>query len=699
MCKQNIIDFKRRINNMVEKSKPNRLIDEKSPYLLQHAYNPVDWYPWGTEAFEKAKKENKPVFVSIGYSTCHWCHVMEKESFEDEEVAQLLNERFVSIKVDREERPDLDSIYMSVCQVMTGQGGWPLNVFLTPDQVPFYAGTYFPKHSRYGRPGIIDVVTQLYDTYQNEPHKIKITGERIKDAIMPVKQETSNEKLTMAAINAAVQQFKRVFDEQYGGFGSAPKFPTPNNLMFLLRYYHMTKDQESLNMVVKTLEGLSRGGIYDHIGYGFSRYSTDELYLVPHFEKMLYDNAMLLMAYTEAFQVTGENSHKEISEQIIHYVLRDMRSSEGGFYSAEDADSEGVEGKFYIWDYFEIFDHLDEDLAELFCAVYDITPEGNFEGENIPNLIREPIDSFAAHNDLDESEVRKQLEEARKILFEVREKRIHPHKDDKILTAWNGLMIAALAKAGRVYQHQEALDAAKDAIQFIEQNLIKEGRVMVRYREGEVKQEGFIDDYSYLLWAYIELYESTFDVSYLEKAKTLTNQMIELFWDKENGGFFFYGEDNEELLIRPKEIYDGALPSGNSVATLQILRLARLTGEYSLEEKVERVFNVFGDDVIHYPMGHTYMLMAYITTQMKMKEVIVLGSTDSENKVVANLQKEFHPQLTYLVNEEPASFTDIADFAADYSIVDHQTTYYICENFICHRPVTDENEAIELLND
>ncbi|QFK71402.1 thioredoxin domain-containing protein [Pradoshia sp. D12] len=683
---------------MNEKASPNRLINEKSPYLLQHAYNPVDWFPWGKEAFEKAKQENKPVFVSIGYSTCHWCHVMERESFEDEEVASVINERFVSIKVDREERPDLDSIYMSVCQVMTGQGGWPLNVFLTPDQVPFYAGTYFPKHSRYGRPGIIDVITQLHDTYINEPHKIEMTGERIKDAIMPPKQETSSEKLTMTAINAAVQQFKRVFDEQYGGFGSAPKFPTPHNLMFLLRYFHMTKDQEALNMVLKTLEGLSRGGIYDHIGYGFSRYSTDELYLVPHFEKMLYDNAMLLMAYTEAYQVTGENSHQVISEQIIEYVLRDMRHPDGGFYSAEDADSEGVEGKFYIWDYFEIFDHLDEDVAELYCAVYDITPEGNFEGENIPNLIREPIDSFAAHNDLDAAEVRKQLEEARKVLFNVREERVHPHKDDKILTAWNGLMIAALAKAGRVYNHQEALVAAKSAIQFIEQNLIVDGRVMVRYRDGEVKQEGFIDDYAYLLWAYIELYETTFDLSYLKKAKTLTHQMIELFWDGENGGFYFYGEDNEELLIRPKDVYDGALPSGNSVATLQMLRLARLTGEFSLEDKVQNVFDAFGDDVIHYPMGHTYMLMAYMTTQMKMKEVVVLGSTDSENNVITHLHKEFHPNLTYLANEDSSLFTGVADFAAGYSKVNDQETYYVCENFVCYKPLTSENEAIELIN-
>lgn len=683
---------------MGEKSKPNRLINEKSPYLLQHAHNPVDWYPWGEEAFAKAKQENKPVFVSIGYSTCHWCHVMEKESFEDEEVAALLNERFVSIKVDREERPDLDSIYMTVCQLMTGQGGWPLNVFLTPEQIPFYAGTYFPKHSRYGRPGMIDVVTQLYDTYIKEPHKIKITGEKIKDAIHPTERGGNKEPLTMVVIDSAYKQFKQAFDSQYGGFGTAPKFPTPHNLMFLLRYYRLSGDKDALNMVLKTLDGLGRGGIYDHIGFGFARYSTDELYLVPHFEKMLYDNATLMMAFTEAYQVTHFDHFKETVEQIITYLLRDMRDPEGGFYSAEDADSEGVEGKFYIWDYYEIIDILGEELGELYCAVYDITPDGNFEGENIPNLIREPIDSFCAHNGLNPEETRLQLEKARETLFNVRETRVHPHKDDKILTAWNGLIIAALAKAYRIFDHDEALKAAKDAIRFIEDQLIINGRLMVRYRDGEVKQEGFIDDYAYLTWAYLELYEATFDLAYLEKAKTLASQMMELFWDDEEGGFFFYGTDNEELLIRPKEAYDGALPSGNSVAALQLLRLSRLTGEYSLEEKVQQTFEAFSDEVIHYPMGHTYMLMAYLTTQMRMKEVIVIEGNTSPSEFIQQLQKGFYPEVTYLMSKDTTKLAKIAPFTSDYKKVEEETTYYICENFVCHKPVIDLEEAVKLLD-
>ena len=680
---------------MNEKAKPNRLIHEKSPYMLQHAHNPVDWYPWGEEAFEKAKRENKPVFVSIGYSTCHWCHVMERESFEDKEIAALLNERFVSIKVDREERPDIDSIYMNVCQVMTGQGGWPLNVFLTPEQVPFYAGTYFPKHSRYGLPGMKDVVLQLYDVYLNDPEKIAHTGERLSQALQSPQAE-DHEALTLVTIDAAVKQFKSMFDEQYGGFGAAPKFPTPHNLMFLLRYYHFSKDEKALQMVEKTLDGLWRGGIYDHVGFGFSRYSTDELYLIPHFEKMLYDNAMLLMAYTEAYQVTKDESYKETAEQIMTYVLRDMRHPDGGFYSAEDADSEGIEGKFYVWDYEDVLDILGEELGDLYCAVYDITPEGNFEGASIPNLIREPIDSFAAHNDLNADDVKRDLEQARQKLFAVREERVHPHKDDKILTAWNGLMIAALAKAGRALNNQDAIEAAKDAIHFIEKQLIINNRVMVRYREGEVKQEGFIDDYAYLAWGYLELYEATVHTTYLERAKNLAADMIDLFWDDEQGGFYFYGTDNEELLIRPKEYYDGALPSGNSVAALQLVRLARLTGDYKLEEKVEELFKVSGAEASHYPMGHTYMLMAYLTTQMKMKEAIVFGKDYQEDRFLAYLQQAFHPEVTYLAGTDASELLKVAPFTEDYRVIGNQT-YYICENFVCHAPETDPEKAIEQL--
>ena len=598
---------------MTTNKKPNRLIDEKSPYLLQHAYNPVDWYPWGDEAFEKAKAENKPVFVSIGYSTCHWCHVMERESFEDGEVAKLLNENFISIKVDREERPDIDSIYMSVCQVMTGHGGWPLNVFLTPDQIPFYVGTYFPKHARMGMPGMMDVVSQLADIYRNEPEKIAGTGKRIVDAIQPKKQLGVQLGLPDKIIESCFRQMSQMFDPQYGGFGEAPKFPTPHHLTFLLRYYRHTGDEQALEMVEKTLFGLASGGIYDHIGFGFSRYSTDEEYLVPHFEKMLYDNAMLAIAYTEVYQITGNEMYKRIADEIFTYVMRDMKDEDGGFYSAEDADSEGVEGKFYVWTPAEVEEVLGEEDAEIFCAVYDITEDGNFEGKSIPNLIDQPVEWFAEQNGFDLKELRSKLEVWRTKLFEHREQRIHPHKDDKILTAWNALMIAALAKAGKVFGESSYIDSAEEAIRFIEDKLIIDGRIMVRYREGEVIQEGFIDDYGYLIWSYLELYEATLNLDYLKKARKTADRMIGLFWDEEDGGFFFYGSDHEGLLIRPKEVYDGALPSGNSVAALQLLRLARLTGELEYEEKADSIFKAFSDQIQMYPFGHTYMLQAFLT--------------------------------------------------------------------------------------
>jgi uncharacterized protein len=683
---------------MSTNKKPNRLIAEKSPYLLQHAYNPVEWYPWGEEAFEKAKRENKPVFVSIGYSTCHWCHVMERESFEDEEVAALLNERFVSIKVDREERPDLDSIYMSVCQLMIGQGGWPLNVFLTPDQVPFYAGTYFPKESRQGRPGMKDVVVQLYDTFINEPNKISKVGEQIRAAIQPEAITVSDSKLSKDTVEDTFQQFLERFDQQHGGFGNAPKFPSPHNLTFLLRYYYDKKDERALNMVLKTLDGLARGGIYDHIGFGFSRYSVDELFLVPHFEKMLYDNAMLAIAYTEAYQITNHKSLKDTVDQVFTYVLRDMRHPDSGFYSAEDADSEGVEGKFYVWDPDEVEEVLCEDLAELFCAVYDITETGNFEGSNIPNLIREPVESFAMHNGLDADKLKEQLEAVRQKLFEHREKRIHPHKDDKILTSWNALMIAALAKAARVFGSESYLTAAKQALDFIESKLIVDGRIMVRFRDGEVKQKGFIDDYAYLTWAYLEMYEASLDLGFLDKAHKTVQNMINLFWDQEKGGFFFYGSDSEELLVRPKEVYDGALPSGNSVAALQMLRLARLTGDFKLEEKVHLMLKAFSNEISRYPTGSTYMLQALMTSEMKMKETIVLAEREDRGPFVMQLQQQFFPEVTYLVSSDSIKLSEIAPFTADYKKQEGKTTIYICENFVCHNPLTDQLEAIDLLS-
>lgn len=681
---------------MPTNKKPNRLIAEKSPYLLQHAHNPVDWYSWGDEAFEKAKQENKPLFVSIGYSTCHWCHVMEKESFEDEEVAALLNERFVSIKVDREERPDLDAIYMSVCQLMAGQGGWPLNVFLTPDQVPFYAGTYFPKESRYGRPGIKDVIVQLYDVFKEQPEKIKKVAEQIHSALGP--KEDEEQALTNEVLEACFNQLRDSFDPQFGGFGAAPKFPTPHHLTFLLRYYHYTKHEQALYMVEKTLNGLASGGIYDHIGYGFSRYSTDQEYLVPHFEKMLYDNALLAIAYTEAFQVTKKSKYKEIVKDIFSYVLRDMRDSRGAFYSAEDADSEGVEGKFYVWTPDEVKQVLGAEVGELFCAIYDITEDGNFEGASIPNLIKENVQSYTQKHQLDLEQVKIKIESARKQLFQHREKRVHPYKDDKILTSWNALMIAALSKASRVFDQAEYVQAAKQAMQFIENTLVVNGRIMVRYRDGEVKQKGFIDEYAYLLWAYLELYESTLELSFLKKAQQVAEEMFELFWDHNAFGFYFYGEDNEKLLTRPKEVYDGALPSGNSVAAMQMLRLSRLTGDIKLEDKVSKLLNAFASQIKRYPSGFSYILQAYLTTQMKMKEMVVL-TEETHSSFIQTLQHDFHPETTYLIGKSTKELAQAAPFVSDYKKIENQTTYYVCENFVCHPPVTDAHEALHYLRD
>lgn len=686
---------------MTENKNPNRLINEKSPYLLQHAYNPVDWYPWSEEAFEKAKSENKPVFVSIGYSTCHWCHVMERESFENEEVAQILNEKFVSIKVDREERPDIDSIYMLVCQMMNGHGGWPLSVFLTPDRVPFYTGTYFPRESRYGMPGFTEVLNYLYQQYTENPDRIKDVGAQVKQALELSREKREQTSLTKETIDNAFQYYKQTFDPQYGGFGEAPKFPMPHTLVFLLMYAKFFENQEALNMVTKTLDGLARGGIYDHIGYGFSRYSVDEKFLVPHFEKMLYDNALLAMAYTDAFRMTKNSRYKKITEEIIKYVLRDMVHPDGGFYSAEDADSEGEEGKFYVWTPEEVKDVLGEQLGTLFCQAYDITKQGNFEGKNIPNLITSHLESIAKAEGISSAELAEKLETARQRLFQHREKRVRPFRDDKILTAWNGLMIASLAKAGRVFHQASYVQAAEKAVSFIRDNLIQNGRVMVRYRDGEVKNKAFIDEYAFLLWGYIELYESTFAPFYLEEAKKLAGNMMDLFWDDHAGGFFFSGNDDEPLLVNQKESYDGALPSGNSVAACQLLRLAKLTGDFTLEEKVQQMFQVFSKDIHDYPNGHAMMLQSVMLSQQAMKEVVIVMDDETKEVVdfIQHIQENFHPEISLMAvkRNEQAKLSEIAPFIEDYAMINEKPTIYVCENFQCNQPTNHFQTAMDLL--
>jgi uncharacterized protein YyaL (SSP411 family) len=681
---------------MTEHMHTNKLINEKSPYLLQHAHNPVDWYPWGDEAFEKAKAEDKPIFLSIGYSTCHWCHVMERESFEDEEVAQLLNQHFVSIKVDREERPDIDSIYMTVCQALTGSGGWPLTIFMTPDKKPFFAGTYFPKDDRYGMHGLIYLLRRINKLWTEDKDALIRSGNNITNTIRKY-NEYEEGIPSEDSITTAVKSLEQSFDEEYGGFGVAPKFPTPHNLLFLLRYYHNTGYEKALEMVKKTLNCMYKGGIYDHIGYGFSRYSTDRRWLVPHFEKMLYDNALLSIAYLEAFHVTRIPLYEKIARQIFEYIQRDMTSSEGGFYSAEDADSEGVEGKFYTWSKKEVLDVLGEEKGKKFCEIYDITEEGNFEGANIPNLIKS-VRSDAALNDIPDEKSRTAP------LFEHREKRIHPHKDDKILTSWNGLMIASFAIGGRILGNESYTQTAEKAVSFIFSKLIREdGRLMARYRDGDTAHLAYVDDYAFLVWALIELYETTYNPFYLKKALELNDNMLSLFWDEDDGGLFLYGSDGEELIIRPKEIYDGATPSGNSVATLNFLRLARLIGRSDLEEKAQRQFRTFASYLNSVGAGHTFMLIALLFSLAESKEVIIVdskNSSEADRKAIFDvIRQKFMPFTTIIYySQDNKNIADIVPYLKNYSSVEDKITVYVCENFSCKQPVTFANELAELLH-
>lgn len=614
---------------------------------------------------------------------------MERESFEDEQVAELLNQHFVSIKVDREERPDVDHLYMTVCQAMTGHGGWPLTILMTPEKKPFYAGTYFPKEKKFGRIGLMEVLTQI-------ARKWKVDQEQIQEISEQVVQDTKSRavyhlkgELSEDLLDKAFHAYDEVFDAAYGGFGSAPKFPTSHNLSYLLAYHKKTGNPRALEMVEKTLDSMYRGGLYDHIGYGFTRYSTDEQWLVPHFEKMLYDNALLAITYLEAFQVTHKPLYASIAEQIFTYVLRDMTDEEGGFYSAEDADSEGVEGKFYVWTPDEIYEVLGHENGKVYCQLYDITEKGNFEEHNIPNLL----------NGIPDQDPR--LEDWRKQLFDAREARIHPHKDDKVLTSWNGLMIAALAKGAQVLQKPELIEAAEKAIHFIMNRLVREdGRLLARYRDGEAKYEGYIDDYAFLVWGLLELYEATFEPEYIELALELNEEMLTLFWDEEQGGCFFYGNDSEQLITRMKEIYDGAQPSGNSVASNNLLKLSRITGSDELMKKAEQQLQAFAGAVTRYPSGHAMLLLAIQSAYGQSREIVICGSQDDPNTVhmLRKVQQSYTPGTLILFNatgEEGEKLRDLIPSLEDKVMIENQATAYICENFACQAPVNTVEALIQ----
>ena len=688
--------------------KHNRLINESSPYLLQHATNPVDWYPWGKEAFEKAKKENKPIFLSIGYSTCHWCHVMEHESFADEEVAALLNKYFVSIKVDREERPDIDQVYMAVTQTMTGRGGWPNNVFLTPDKKPFFAGTYFPKQTRRGLPGLMDLLPRVAEIWQNDRENVQKSAENITDLLASRGNPSPGNALDQSILDKTRTLLGSVYDPEYGGFGQAPKFPTPHILAFLLRRYHHSQDAQALVMVEKTLTQMRFGGIHDHIGFGFHRYSTDGQWLVPHFEKMLYDQALLAMAYTEAFQVTGKRFYAQTVREILAYILRDMTSKEGGFYSAEDADSEGVEGKFYLWTLPQIQHIIGIKETEILKKIYNLDDDGNFKsqdaeqpaGSNILHL-KKTLPELAGELGVSEKQLIRRLEKNHEQLFKIRKKRIHPFKDDKILTDWNGLMIAALAKAGRVLDEPGYTSAAVKAADFIMRQLRdKNGRLMKRYRDGKAGQPAHLDDYAFVVWGFLELYQATFKAIYLQEAIRLNDLMIKHFWDSQNGGLFMTADDGEKLLIRNKEIYDGAIPSGNSVAALNLLRLGHITGRQGYLQKAESIGKAFSGSVNRYPPGHAHLMVALEYALHPNYEIVIAGKPRAKDTraMLTALRKPFLPGKVVVLRptdkEAAAEIIRMAPYTEFMVPKDGKATAYVCTNFVCKLPTTEISQML-----
>ncbi|MGC8660057.1 MAG: thioredoxin domain-containing protein [Desulfomonilaceae bacterium] len=692
------------------KNTPNRLINEKSPYLLQHAYNPVDWRSWGDEAFETARIQNKPIFLSIGYSTCHWCHVMERESFEDDEVAAIMNRVFVSIKVDREERPDIDHTYMTVCQMMTGSGGWALNIVMTPDKKPFFAGTYFPKNSRYGRIGLVDLATRIEGLWINDRAQIYEASEKLLSALNTISQNTSGEPLGEDSLKIAYQQLAQRFDPNFGGFSEAPKFPTPHNLVFLLRHWKRTGDTHSLQMATKTLDQMRLGGIYDHVGFGFHRYSTDAQWLVPHFEKMLYDQAMLAMAYTEAYEATKRDDYKNTVQEIMEYVLRDLTSPEGGFYSAEDADSEGEEGKFYVWTEEELKAILSKNEANFVEKAFNVYKMGNFKEEASQSLtgrnilyLKRPLRQLREQFNLSEIEIQHFWEKVRLQLFEIREKRPHPHKDDKILTDWNGLMIAALAKASRVFDNKDYANAAIRAADFVLTNLRDtNGKLLRRYRLGEAGLSAHVDDYAFLIWGLLELYETTFATNYLNIAIELNQDFSSRFWDSTAGGFFFTAEDSEELLLRQKEIYDGATPSGNSVAAMNLIRLHRVTGSVELDPLIWSISRAFSKIVTQFPSGYTQFLLFIDFLVGPSFEIVVAGPANQTEtqSLLRRLNETYCPNKVVILKstgEEADRILSLAPFTSDMGMIDGSPTAYVCGNFSCMPPTTDPEKMLSLL--
>ena len=682
----------------------NRLIHETSPYLLQHAHNPVDWFPWGPEAFEKARAENKPLMLSIGYSACHWCHVMEHESFENESIAAVMNEHFVSIKVDREERPDLDHIYQNVVQMLSGQGGWPLTMFLTPEQEPFYGGTYFPPEDRYGRPGFPRILAAVADAYHRRPGEVTKSIEQIREGLKKLSSlAASPGELSPDILTNAARALANNFDMVHGGFGTQPKFPNPSNLEHLLRYWHASGNENFLNMAKLATRKMASGGIYDHLGGGFHRYSVDDRWLVPHFEKMLYDNAQLLPLYLNMYQITHDEFYARVAQETLTYIKREMLAPEGGFYATQDADSEGEEGKFFVWTKAEV-DALLGEASRLFCRYYDITGTGNWEhGNNILHLTVS-LDQTAKMFNKPLDEVAASIESSKAILFAAREQRVKPFRDEKILTSWNGLMLSGMVQAYNVLGDAEALQAVRDTITFLQGHMLRDGRLLSVYKDGQAKLNGYLDDYAFFAAALLDAFEATFTPAYFDLAQQLINTMLEEFWDEEQWGFFFTGKSHEALIERTKSVYDQAIPSGTSVATRTLLRLYYYTGKADYLQRAEQVLYLVRQHMEQQPFGVGSLLTTLDFYVRKPQEIVLIGTPDAEDTqaMLRALHQQYIPNKV-LFQIDPQHVTAalealplLRDVLAGKAQVDGKATVYVCHNFTCSLPVTDP-EALTAL--
>ena len=677
----------------------NRLIHETSPYLLQHAHNPVDWYPWSEEAFEKAKKENKPVLLSIGYSACHWCHVMERESFENEKIAALMNELFVNIKVDREERPDLDEIYMNAVQMLTGRGGWPMTMFLTPEGKPFYGGTYFPPEDRQGMPGFPRILQGVAQAYRERPADVEKSVAQILETLhhMAESQPSEND-FAPGIIAESCEKIARAYDSENGGLGQAPKFPNPGVYELFLRYYSESGDERYLTMVAQTLSKMAQGGIYDHVGGGFHRYSVDAKWLVPHFEKMLYDNAQLLRIYSQAYVITGEPLYKTVVEESAGYLLREMHQPEGGFYSTQDADSEGDEGKFFVWTLAEIDALLGAEDGEVFARMYDVTEEGNFEEKNIlhPILTVDQANKFFRK---EKSEIEALIARTKEKLFTAREKRIKPFRDEKIIAAWNGLLLSGLAEAIKITGASSCLEASRRTVEFIFGRMFRDGYLLHVYKDGQAKLRGYLDDYAFVALGLLDLYEVLLDRSLIDRAMELADIMLREFWDERGGGLFYTGKSHQPLISRAKPVFDASIPSGNAIAAQLLLRLYHLVGAEEYHTRAETILRSYYDAMVSQPFGFAHMLCALDQYLHPAKEIVIVGERSDAR--TTDLIKEIHslylPNKAVQVFAPGESLEKVSPLMVGKQQIDGRPTAYVCQNFTCSAPVTSWAELKRLL--